>query len=352
MAYNLLPSKFKLGCVESAVELPSKQKAINYLDSIIQAFLLTQLSENNALMKALVGTQHINQVAHQAQYIKNQIAWRVGLKHEIKFDHYTGCISQTLFNRPLKQLLEIAFQHITPKQFVEEFIKFRRREMLPKIAKVLADQKAEELKDDAVLTEQLSSVKEAFTKGQDVGVIISNFKDEIEKIFKEETGPELDLKDKTGNQAVIARMQRQKALRPLRTKRNQRLDRLYKEVANRYVKKLPGEKNPLRLYLLEKAVFDAVKFGGSIEDAVKETDEALKDPSKLVLAQLIVQAGKEKFKDSEMDKKDKFDGYFTELLSGAASLDLWDIDEDLGLQMITEKGAVEAFIQAGYFERA
>ncbi len=352
MAYNLLPSKFKLGSVESAVELPSKQKALNYLDSIIQAFLLTQLSENNALMKALVGTQYINQVAHQAQYIKNQIAWRVGLKHEIKFDHYTGCISQNLFNRPLKKLLEIAFQHITPKQFVEEFIKFRRREMLPKIAKVLADQKAEELKDDAVLTEQLSCVNMAFEISEDVKLTIKKFKEEIEKEFDNEAGPKPDLKGKTPNQAALARMQRQKALRPLRIKRNQRLDRLYKEVANQYVDSLPGEKNPLRLYLLKKAVFDAVKFKESIEDAVKETDEALKNPSKLVLAQLIVQAGKEHFKDSEMDKKDKFDGYFTELLSGAASSDLWDIDEDLELQMITEKGAVEAFIQAGYFERA
>lgn len=356
LAYNLLPKEFKLGSVASAVDLRSREKTIAVLDSIIQAFLLPKLSEDNALMKALVGSQNVNQISHQSQYIKNQIAQRLGLKHELAFDHYTGCVLDTLFNRSLKELLDIAFQHIKPQQFVDQLLEQRKIKMRPRVLAVIQEERAKlkELENDEVYQEYLESALQAIENKDKVDDVIATFKEKMNNFYESEIPPKPNYTNLNPVELAKARINRQKDLKPFRDKLNLRIAGFADAVGDLIVENLVEEYTEVENYVFKKVIVSAIKNDEPINEAIEEAkikvEEA--DESKLMLAELMVEAQGEEEAKIKVEDADEFNGYFREFLSSSTEKksELWDIDVDLGLQMITRKGVVAAFISAGYFE--
>ena len=127
LAYNRLPIKYKTVAVD--METGPEIRGADFVDRIVQETLTCFLSESNALMQELTGEENIGQVAHQALYVKNLIARRVGLDHQLKFDRHTQVLYDKLIERDLSNVLINFYKHLKPEFLVKKLIETVNREL-------------------------------------------------------------------------------------------------------------------------------------------------------------------------------------------------------------------------------
>ncbi|CCB91152.1 putative uncharacterized protein [Waddlia chondrophila 2032/99] len=129
--YNQLPHEYrKFGA--AAASTPA-EKAKAYLGDVVQKVIGSYLDHTsiNRMAKELIGASDDGQYVHTSKYLKNLIAKRVGMPWDISFDAYPGCINDTLFNRPLQDVLKIFYKHVTPEDFVNKVYKEMLEEIVP-----------------------------------------------------------------------------------------------------------------------------------------------------------------------------------------------------------------------------
>jgi hypothetical protein len=71
-------------------------------------------------MQKLTELEEVNQMSHNACYLKNLIANRVGLKHQPVFDLYTGMLSDALIDKSLPEILHIFYNYVTPRFLIKK----------------------------------------------------------------------------------------------------------------------------------------------------------------------------------------------------------------------------------------
>ena len=64
----------------------------------------------------------VQEVPHQAIYLKNIIGPVIGLLHEVLFDRHTGMLYDALVKKSREEVLEIFFRHMTPQVLVKELV--------------------------------------------------------------------------------------------------------------------------------------------------------------------------------------------------------------------------------------
>lgn len=119
--YTSLPKEHKFPDVSKA-ETNDEEKTRKWLAERVNALLEELLSPTNtALLGELTEPQPGETIdpMHQVRFVKNLTAHILGLKHELKFDPYTGgYLSTRLYQRSLKEILEIIYKHFTPLYLV------------------------------------------------------------------------------------------------------------------------------------------------------------------------------------------------------------------------------------------
>lgn len=109
--------KFPIEITGESDKAKARAKAVlaeEYQNTIVQSF-----SDSDALMQELTSQRHVQQISHQAIYLKNLIAHIVGLQHNLHFDTHTQTLYETLINRPREEVLGIFFKHYTPHTLVD-----------------------------------------------------------------------------------------------------------------------------------------------------------------------------------------------------------------------------------------
>jgi hypothetical protein len=117
LAYNRLPNGYRYE--NEQVPTTTEEKALQYLDTLAQK-LLNECLTSEALLKELTEAPGaVEQLSHQALFLKNRIGPRVGLQHQLKFDAHTHVLYDSLRQRDLVQTLEIFFTHFKIKDFIQ-----------------------------------------------------------------------------------------------------------------------------------------------------------------------------------------------------------------------------------------
>jgi len=78
----------------------------------VEKIFSNQCSGANALMQELTGKRDIDQLAHQAIYLKNMIGAIIGLQYELRFDQHTGVLCDALIAKSRDELLEAFCRHM------------------------------------------------------------------------------------------------------------------------------------------------------------------------------------------------------------------------------------------------
>ncbi len=123
LAYEYLPVEYRYGADVAEGNATPEKKATAYLDTLVQSQLENLLSDDNSMMKEMVGTVGpVDQLAHQSRYLKNLIGPSIGLQHRLTFDPYTFTLFDPLIQRDLPQTLEIFYRHFTPELLVKALL--------------------------------------------------------------------------------------------------------------------------------------------------------------------------------------------------------------------------------------
>jgi len=78
-------------------------------------------SGNNHFFKALIGMridEIVNEVAHQAVYVKNLIGDEVGLVHPLTFDNHSQFLYKELIKHSKFDVVQTYYQHLTPSHLI------------------------------------------------------------------------------------------------------------------------------------------------------------------------------------------------------------------------------------------
>jgi hypothetical protein len=117
IAYNMLPPEYRYGTM--AANLPGKERGLLYLDSLIQN-VLNSLMTNEAMLKEMIGENRVEQLSHQAYFLKNRIGPRIGLEPTLKFDPHTDTLYDNLINKDLAGTLEVFFKHFKIQDLIKQ----------------------------------------------------------------------------------------------------------------------------------------------------------------------------------------------------------------------------------------
>lgn len=100
-----------------------KELFLREMNNLIQMILEKKIRDRGLLNK-LAGTNGNarEQPSHQITYIKNLIAPIIGLTHEVTFDAYTHLITEQLFNKGLKEVVEVFYDHFRPQDIVDALV--------------------------------------------------------------------------------------------------------------------------------------------------------------------------------------------------------------------------------------
>jgi hypothetical protein len=132
LTYNQLPQQYKYSRKETSHERII-ERALEELGLISQSILIDLCSSENALMRAWTGEEKepVNQLSHQALYIKNRIARDIGLDHEVQFDLHARLVYDQLLAKENEELLSIFYEHLDPHIFTKTLIQaFAKMEAL------------------------------------------------------------------------------------------------------------------------------------------------------------------------------------------------------------------------------
>ena len=113
--YRYLAKGFETGDVK-------KDAAFAFIAAQVEQLFANQCSGTNALMQELTNMQDIEQISHQAIYLKNMIAPVIGLYHEVCFDRHTTVLYDSLVEKAREELLEAFFRHMTPQVVVTHLV--------------------------------------------------------------------------------------------------------------------------------------------------------------------------------------------------------------------------------------
>ena len=80
--------------------------------------LMEKIVSQRKILTTLYSSVHVKQPVHQALYLKNAIAYHVGLPHSIAYDRATSCLNDTLLGKSTIDLLKAFYSTFTPKHFV------------------------------------------------------------------------------------------------------------------------------------------------------------------------------------------------------------------------------------------
>ncbi len=120
--FNALPHEFRNGA--SPADNPVIEQCFDYVDEVVQLSLQNILAGDTPFMRELTGLKQASgQHVHDVLHLKNLIGQRIGYRHDIKFDPYSGCITHKLRTCELNVALELYYKHIKPEVFVERLIK-------------------------------------------------------------------------------------------------------------------------------------------------------------------------------------------------------------------------------------
>lgn len=120
-AYNCLENRYKYQVTASREEIPSVVAAKRFVREVVHNKISNLLSTDNPMMRELTGSDApISQLSHQSLYVKNLIAFRIGVQHALQFDLHSHCLSNLLLNRTLVEVLTILFRHVTVGSLIAE----------------------------------------------------------------------------------------------------------------------------------------------------------------------------------------------------------------------------------------
>lgn len=106
-----------------------KELFLREMNSVIQIVLEKKIRDKRLLDKwAGTDGNARTQPSHQITYLKNLIAHLIGLTHEFTFDTYTRLITNQLFEKNLKEVIQIFYEHFHPQDIVDALIESIRED--------------------------------------------------------------------------------------------------------------------------------------------------------------------------------------------------------------------------------
>lgn len=131
IAYHELRKEGKIPESYKNKSLKGHQKTKNPLenskeiiDDIVQDSLMELFSGESPLIKEVTQQETVNELTHQCLYLKNLIASKVGLAHQIQFDQHSQVISPDLLKLEVKDALEIFYKHFTVEKLIEKLVSY------------------------------------------------------------------------------------------------------------------------------------------------------------------------------------------------------------------------------------
>lgn len=110
------------GLIRDVIRTPSslETEALKTLlyQEIVMPHLQHLLSDDGPFLREMTGVPvgtPISQLSHQAIYVKNLIAKRLGLPWDLTFDQHTGVLYNALVEKTVDQVLEALFRHFSPE---------------------------------------------------------------------------------------------------------------------------------------------------------------------------------------------------------------------------------------------
>lgn len=118
LAYNILPQEYRY--LSFCPNIPIAQQGLLYLDEVMQKTLNNAFSNANPLLKKLTKSDPIDQLAHQAVYVKNALGPIFNLQQRYKFDKATWTLSDELLKHSLQNLAQETVDYAIPSLFIKE----------------------------------------------------------------------------------------------------------------------------------------------------------------------------------------------------------------------------------------
>ena len=120
--YRLLDPQYRYRTKGFETGDEKKDATCAFITAQVELLFANQCSGTNALMQELTGEQEVEQIAHQAIYLKNMIAPVIGVHHEVSFDRHTSVLYDALVEKSLEELLAAFFRHMTPLALVTKLV--------------------------------------------------------------------------------------------------------------------------------------------------------------------------------------------------------------------------------------